>query len=309
VFDEKDTVILFGGKHTRYLCEWEITSDLALVERVMDVRFCSVSTEELMVRYTSLPEEDQERATRLAHDLLDLASRNKGNMPPAPSVAQVKEAALLYLAMQHYVDEHQAQAVTTICGPWIRGEGRPTPCMALMLFQEAGIPAACQSDIEALATMILFKRLTGQPSFMGGAIKARGTLGINHCILCRNMTGPEDALQPYVVSTYHGRKETPTVWTQVPAGETVTVARLTQNLEKLLLFKGSVVASDTHNTRCRNTLVVDVPDRRRVFKAVKGIQNHYVVACRDHVQALSDWAQAREIQVVRLDVDGGARIC
>lgn len=301
--EEKEAVILFGGKHTRYLQEWEITSDLMLIERMMDVRFCFVSTEELVARYTSLPAEDQERATRLAHDLLDGASRNKGNMPRPPALAQVKEAALLYLAMQHYVDEYDAQAVTIICGPWIRGEGRPTPCMALMLFQEAGIPTACQSDIEALVTMILFKRLAGQPSFMGGAIKARGTLGINHCTLCRNMTGTEGALQPYVVSTYHGRKDTPTVWTQVPAGETVTVARLTQNLGKLLLFKGSVVASDTHNTRCRNTLVVDVPDRNRVFNAVKGIQSHYVVACGDHVQALSEWAQARQIQVVRLDAD------
>jgi L-fucose isomerase-like protein len=298
-----DTVILFGGKHTRYLQEWEITSDLALVERVMDVRFSSVPTEELMARYMSLPPEDQEQAASLAQDLLDGAVRKTGKMPRPPSVEQVKEAALLYLAMRHYVDEHNAQAVTVICGPWIRGEGRPTPCMALMLFQEAGIPAACQSDLEALSTMVLFKRLAGQPSFMGGAIKARGTLGINHCILCRNMTGTDDALQPYVVSTYHGRKDTPTVWTQLPAGETVTVARLTQNLEKLLLFRGSVVASDTHNTRCRNTLVVDVPNRRRVFKAVKGIQSHYVAACGDHVQALSNWAQAREIQVVRLDAD------
>lgn len=39
---ENKAVILFGGKHTRYLQEWAITSDLALVERVMDVRFCSV---------------------------------------------------------------------------------------------------------------------------------------------------------------------------------------------------------------------------------------------------------------------------
>jgi L-fucose isomerase-like protein len=297
------TVLLFGGEHSRYLREWEITSDLALAERVMDVRFCSVSTEELMARYESLSAEDQKSANGLARDLLDGASVRQDRMPRPPDLAQVAQAAQLYVAMRHYVDENAAQAVTIICGPWIRGEGRPTPCMALMLFQEAGIPAACQSDIDALLTMILFKRLAGKPSFMGGAIKARGKLGINHCMLCRNMTGVDDALQPYVVSTYHGRKETPTVWTQVPVGERVTVARLTRNLEQLLLLAGTVVASDTHNTRCRNTLVVDVPDRNRVFRAVKGIQHHYVVACGDHVQALSNWAGDRGIDVVRLDME------
>ena len=185
---------------------------------------------------------------------------------------------------------------------WINGVDMPTPCVALMYLQEEGIPAACQGDVDALLTMVLFKRITGLSSFMGGAIKARGHLGLSHCVLCRNMLGADGGLQPYQVSAYHGRKETPTVWTQIPAGETVTMARLTRNLERLLLLKGPVVATDTHNHRCRNTVVVEVPDRERVFRAVVGIQNHYVVACGDHVGALTRWASAEGVKVIRLDV-------
>jgi len=170
-----------------------------------------------------------------------------------------------------------------------------------MLFQEQGVPAACQGDIDALLTMVLFRRVAGLPSFMGGAIKARGHLGISHCALCRHMLGAEADPQPYQVSDYHGRKASPTVWTGVPVGEAATVARLTRNLDRLLLTTGTVVASDTSNSRCRNTLVIEVPDRERVFRAVKGVQNHYVVALGDHAQALSQLAEASDIEVHRLD--------
>ena len=77
------------------------------------------------------------------------------------------------------------------------------------------------------------------------------------------------------------RKPSPTVWTGVPAGE--------------------VVASDTSNWRCRNTLAIKVPDRERVFRAVKGVQNDTVVALGDQLTALSHLAGARDIEVVRLD--------
>jgi L-fucose isomerase-like protein len=308
-------LLLFGGVHTRYLDEWAITDDLALAESKLDVQFDTVPMDDLVTRYASLDEEGLEEATHLAEGLVDAASPElKRDLATPPPFDEIVKATRLYVAMRQFAEAHESDAVTIICGPWIRGEDRPVPCVALMLFQERGIPAACQSDIDALLTMVLFKRVAGVASFMGGAIEigdaiemgdaieAQDPLGINHCILCRNMPGPSTALQPYVISTYHGRKDSPTVWVDVPTGETVTVARLTQNLERLLLFAGPVVANQTHNTRCRNTLVVPVPDRERVFDAVQGVQNHYVVAFGDHTRALAERAAARGIEVVRLDV-------
>jgi L-fucose isomerase-like protein len=296
-----EKLLLFGGVPSTYLAEWEITSDLALAESKLGVQFDSVSHDELVARSESLDEEGQVEATRLAKELVAGASpRRKRDMPSAPPQEEIEKATRLYVAMNRILEERAAQAVTIVCGPWIGGEGLPTPCVALMLFQERGIPAACQGDIDALLTMVLFKRVAGLSSFMGGAIKARGHLGINHCVLCRNMIDPEAGLQPYSISTYHGRKSTPTVWTSIPAGETVTLARLTHNLERLLLTTGTVMASQTDNWRCRNTLVVEGPDRERVFRAVKGHQNHYVVACGDHREALVQLTADVGIEVTHL---------
>jgi hypothetical protein len=44
-----------------------------------------------------------------------------------------------------------------------------------------------------------------------------------------------------------------------------------------------------------------VPDRERVFRAVKGIQHRYVAAVGDHARALTELAEAHGIDAVRLD--------
>ena len=296
-----EKLLLFGGKPETYLNEWEITSDLALAEKKLDVGFEEVSNAELVSRYESLDERDTMEASRLVRDLVSGASRQrKRGMPLVPSEEEILKATRLYTAMNQILEERVGNALTIVCGPWIKGEGLPVPCVALMLFQEQGIPAACQGDIDALLTMILFKRVAGLTSFMGGAIKARGHLGINHCVLARKMLGADETLQPYILGDYHGRKSSPTVWTEVPSGETVTVARLTRNLEQLILTTGTVIACPNDNWRCRNTMVIQGPDRNRVFEAVKGVQNHYVVACGDHTYALTKLAEGKGIEVVSL---------
>jgi L-fucose isomerase-like protein len=293
-----EKLLLFGGVPSDYLEEWEITNDLALAESKLNVRFEPIPDEELVGRYRSLGEEE---AARLTDDLVEGASStDRRKMPPAPLRDEIVKAVRLFIAMQQLVEEREADAVTITCGSWIRSEDLPVPCVALMLFQEQGLPAACQGDIDALLTMVMVKRATGWTSFMGGAVEAQGHLGLSHCVLCRTMPDP-DREQAYVISNYHGRKESPTIWVDVPVGETVTAARLIRNLERLLLFKGEIIANQASNSRCRNTLVVNVPDRARVFDAVKGIQNHYVAAFGDHTQALTEMAEDRGIDVVRLD--------
>jgi L-fucose isomerase-like protein len=297
-----EKLLLFGGLPSAYLDEWHITGDLVIAEPKLDVRFETVPHDELLARYSLPGEHEAVEAARLARELIEGASdAGPEALPPAPPEEEVLKATRFYVAMKGITEEREGQAVTIVCGPWIGGEELPVPCVALMLFQERGIPAACQGDIDALLTMLLFKRIAGLPSFMGGAVDVGERLGISHCVLCRNMLGPNGEMQAYVLSNYHGRKDSPTVWTDAPVGETATLARLTRNLERLLLTTGTVVATETGDRRCRNVLVLDVPDRDQVFDAVMGVQNHYVVAYGDHRQALTELAEAKQIEVVRLE--------
>ncbi|MFO7918560.1 MAG: hypothetical protein R6V13_10820 [Anaerolineae bacterium] len=293
--DTGEKLLLFGGLPTDYLNGWEITSDLGVAGKKLGLRFEAVPADELRSRYASLSSQAQAEATRLAQDLTAHASRTT-----QVADEEIVKAARLYLAMARIVEERGGDGVTIVCRPWIREETLPVPCVALMLFQERGIPAACQGDLDALLTMVLFKRAAGVPTFMGGAVKANGHLGISHCVLPRNLCAAEREKEEYYIGDYHGRKESPTVHTTVSAGKVVTIARLTKGLKSLLLVRGTVRGCQDREGWCRNTLVVDVPDREKVFGAVKGVQNHYVVACGDHGATLSKRAKEKGIEVVIL---------
>jgi L-fucose isomerase-like protein len=292
-----DTALLFGAMPHAYLDEWQITSDLDLIDRKLGVRIEQVPHEEWMARYEGLDAQERAEATLLAEGLVSGATHDRRAKPIARP--DVERATRLYLAMRGYCQARDATAVTVNCGPFIRGEDMPTPCVALTFFNDQGIPAACQGDLDAMLTMILFKRAAGLPSYMGGPIADSGHLGVCHCVLSRRMCGADAPAQPYYLSDYHGRKAGPTVHTDLPAGQTVTVARLTRNLASLLLTRGTVVASHDSNHRCRNTVAVQVADRSAVLKAVKGVQSHLVLACGDHTEALAALADEAGIEVVR----------
>jgi L-fucose isomerase-like protein len=199
--------------------------------------------------------------------------------------------------MKSFVEQRRAAAVSAICGPFIRDADKPVPCVALTLFQDRGIPAACQGDIDALLTMILFKRVSGQPGFMGGPIEDGGYLAVSHCVMSRQMRGTNAVQQPYYFGDYHGRKTSPTIHTDLPTGEVVTVARLTQNLESLILTAGVVVDSRDVPGRCRNSLVIQVSDLPQLLSMVKGVQYHLVVAAGDYTGQLADLAERLGIEV------------
>lgn len=296
--DGGEKMLLFGGLPHQYLEELEITSDLKHAEKKLGLRFEEVPTEKLLARYSGLDDIEQTTARELTRQLVQNATKNRRAKLLANE--EIEKAARLYVAMKDIIEEQAADAATIVCSPWIRSADHACPCVALTLLQEDGIPAACQGDIDALLTMILFKRASGRTSFMGGAIKARGHLGVNHCVLSRQILGPTATRQPYYLSDYHGRKNSPTLHTIISKGSLVTVARLSRNLENLILTSGKVIDHLDLKDRCRNTVVIEVEDRLKVLKAVKGIQQHLVVAWGNLKKPMATLAKEAGIRVTTL---------
>jgi L-fucose isomerase-like protein len=294
----RDVLLLVGGLPQEYLQQWEITSNLAVAEEKLGVHFEEISTEDLIARTHNLTNAEKAEAKQITDQLLTHAVPRAQEAPLRE--AAIQQATELYVAMKRLVDQEDATAVTIVCGPWIREPTYLTPCVALMLLQEAGVPAACQGDIDALLTMVLFKRAAGVMSCMGNNFAVAGELGVGHCVLPRNLCDPMTALQPYYLSDYHGRKESPTIHTTVPPGQVVTLARLTRNLENLILSRGELVESLDLRDRCRNTLIIHVEDAARVLGAMKGLQQHLVVACGDHRKAMTTQARTAGINVIAL---------
>ena len=291
-----DQIVIFGNIPQTYFDQWEITSDLTLIEHKLDVHFVEIQTETLIKRMRHPAPIDRETIQRLTQHLITQVDPHfqKVSLDEAVIVNAVK----LYVAMKHFVDKYQASAVTIVCRPWVQNVEITTPCIALMLFQETGVPAACQGDLNALLTMVLFKRVAGVMSVMGNNFEVEGQLGIGHCVLSRRFCASAETLNPYYISDYHGRQPSPTVHARPKTDQVVTMARFRQNLERFILISGVLVDNRDLPGRCRNTLVIHVADTNQVLNMMKGGQQHLVVACGDHQQALTDYVQARGITVV-----------
>ena len=155
------------------------------------------------------------------------------------------------------------------------------------------MPAACQGDVDALLTMILFRRAGAPSSFMGNPGEREGRLAVSHCVLSRRMLGPDGTVRSYSLVPYHGDSTNPTILTDLPEDQPVTVARLTRNLEGLILASGTLAGHLDEPGVCTNGLLIDVPNLEEILDTVLGGQYHLVVACGDYTEELT--AEANQI--------------
>ena len=166
------------------------------------------------------------------------------------------------------------------------------------------LPAACQVDIDALLTMILYKRLGKIPSFMGNVFMRHGKLYVQHCVTCRKMCGYDARPVNYSISNYHLRKNTPTIHAFLPEGKTVTIARFTRGLENLILATGTLEdcmdanLNLDHPARCRNVFIIKTDELAGIIKGLNA-QYHMIVAYGDHTEALSNFCQEKGIGILR----------
>jgi len=295
--ERKEKILIIGDLPRKYLAEWEITSDLALAEDRLKVHVERIGSEELLARHENLAPSELEEARALAERLVEGSS---GRSPFPVPMAEVEKAARVCIALENVAAQHGADAVSLDCGPLFASRDASLPCAALALLQDAGIAAGCQIDIDALLTMVLFKRITDLPTFLGGPLASEGRLAVSHCSMPLTMCGPDAGEQPYRLGGHHGSGADPTIRTGLPAGTTVTLARLTRNAEELILTSGKVADSraEIEGSPCCNTLLVEVPNLPRILSLIKGFQYHLVAACGDHTVRMAELARELAIEVV-----------
>jgi L-fucose isomerase-like protein len=287
-----EKVLLFGQVPHKYLNQWEITSDFDVVAEKLGIRIEVVPKDALRARYEGLSEQQRGEAAALAKRLVDEAQQDGR---ARPDDAELEAAVRYFMAMHSIVAERGASAATLLCGSFPPGKG-PGPCAALTLLADHGVPAGCQGDIDAVLTMALFKRAAGVVSFMGGAFAQGSRLRVGHCVLPRTMKGPE-ASQPYYLARYHGTQSGVTIHTDLGAGEPITVARLTRDLKRLIIAEGTLAESIDPQRGCRNALLIEMADVRKLMSVVRGGQYHLVVACGHHLAKMRQLADQAGIEV------------
>jgi L-fucose isomerase-like protein len=227
---------------------------------------------------------DKGKASLLARKWMDEAKQVLG-----PSVDDVEQSAKAYLALEELLNRRGARAMAINCLEITQSrkfsDQITNPCMAMSWLRDMGIPSACEMDIAALLTMILLGTLSKKPTFLGNIVSANpenNRIKISHCILPTRMAGFDKDPLPYIIRDFHGEKGA-TIFTEVPPGTKLTLARGRRNLERVVALAGEVVACED-TIFCRNTLTIQVQNVREFVRQAEG--NHQVAAFGDYLQDL-----------------------
>lgn len=207
-----------------------------------------------------------------------------------PSTDEIVQVARVYLAMRQVVERTDSQAVAVGCLELMYLQNLVPHCFALAALRDEGIPAACESDVSALVTMLILGYLSNKPAYMGNTVRADpegNLLMISHGCTPAKMAGLDKPPMQYtLVHSYSGRFIEGTGLTsfvELDKGQMVTVGRIARNLDRLYVTTGEII--DCRDTLCdRTTVDLRVPDVCRFFHNAPG--NHQVLVYGDHIEDL-----------------------
>ena len=288
----RDSRIVMVGFPSSRFSRWHHLPDLELAQEKIGAEFIPVELRELLAK---LPEAENKEAQSVAEHWIQEAKE-----VIEPSKTDVVESARIYLSLVNILAREKANALALNCDDMMNSLKAPPPCYALSRLRDEGIHATCEMDVVTLLTMMLLGYLTNKPAFMGnivGAIPESNTLRISHCVLPTRMAGFNQPPSPYTLRNYHGYQRGVTAHVELETGQEVTIARLSRNLNKIMLIRGDLI--DCQETiACRTTLSARVSDIREFVRCAFG--NHHVVVYGNHMRQAKILSQALGISSIEL---------
>jgi len=264
-----------------------------------------VSVPHLGTRVRSVPLEqfyDEFKRTETTSPVQELAQAYlKGAQERVePSEDDVLEAARACFALKNIVEKEGADAIMMNCLPGLRKPHKHVPpCMGFMSLRDEGIPAGCQSDLNATLTMMLVQELFGKPGFQQNAAmqtEANHFFGA-HCTSASKMNGPDGPSEPYILRSHNeaGWGTVPQVL--FPPGQDVTVAQyLSGESPQMYVYGGKVVRCYPKAPGgCRTNIEMTIDEVADACD-VKGM--HQIVFYGKHARPLRTFCRLLGIEVV-----------
>lgn len=94
----------------------------------------------------------------------------------------------LYLALKGLLKRYDANAVAVDCYPFIARYGF-TPCIAISMLNDEGIPAACEADLRSLVLLRASLTLAGKPGWIANLCGVDGDrFVLAHCTVATELT-------------------------------------------------------------------------------------------------------------------------
>lgn len=224
-----------------------------------------------------------------------------------PDSEDIIKAARVSVALQNLVNQEQAQGLAIgTCMGWLP---KGFPCLGFTRLRDAGIPAACEGDMDSLLTMLLFQYAFDRAGFQGNQTfdTARNALWTAHCTAPLNLDGPGGQPAPYLLrghSEVGGSGCVPEIHYRL--GEIITRTKLI-NLNTILASTGKIIEVPEKSVRaCRTQIVTEVRDAAKMavnWSSTIDTEDamtllHRVVFYGDHMDSIGHLARLMNLKVI-----------
>jgi hypothetical protein len=170
---------------------------------------------------------DQYQGLMDSHEARELARACMANANHIHDASEedVINGARSYYAVTGLLEREKADAVTMDCLGVLGPLRISLPCLAWSKLNDAGIPAACEGDLEACLTHCVVQYLFDKPAFQQDPVAetAKGCLIGSHCSCPTRLAGLDAEPEPYSILNHHGKRDA-TLKPEWKLGQTVTVA-------------------------------------------------------------------------------------
>ena len=188
----------------------------------------------------------------------------------------MKGAEAIYQRLKEIVGKYRLDGVTLRCFDLLTTV-KNTGCIALSKLNDEGVPAACEGDIPTLLTMMICKRLTGEPCFQvnPARIQPDGEMLFAHCTLPLKMTRTHEYTTHFesgIGVAIHG---------ELPTGD-YTLVKLSGDMQRLLAVNVELTRCQYEANLCRTQVWIKTTSAVSSYFLSDPIANHHVLICGHH---------------------------
>lgn len=187
-------------------------------------------------------------------------------------------AEAIYQRLKEIVVRNNLQGITLRCFDLLTTV-KNTGCIALSKLNDEGIPASCEGDIPTLLTMMLCKKITGEPCFQvnPARIQANGEMLFAHCTLPLKMTEKHEFTTHFesgIGVAIHG---------DLPTGD-YTLVKMSGDMKRLLAVDVELERCQFEQNLCRTQVWIKANPLVSQYFLTAPIHNHHILIRGHHAE-------------------------
>ena len=188
----------------------------------------------------------------------------------------MKGAEAIYERLKEIVAKYKLDGITVRCFDLFTTV-KNTGCIAVSKLNDEGIPAGCEGDIPVLLTMMICKKLTGEPGFMGSParIQPDGQVLLAKCTIALSMTSKHE------YTTHFESGMGVAIHGEVEPGD-YTLVKLSPDMKRLLAVNVQVTRCQYEKNMCRTQIWIQTTPIVSQYLLTAPLSDHHVLIKGHH---------------------------